>query len=84
MTTVIATTMIDSSTESRANAIWNSIQSNANKMQTSDVVAYYQLVRLNIKSLTQVLGIVDAKLLQEISTASLPTDTGIIDEVTKT
>jgi hypothetical protein len=75
LTTVIATTLVDANIETRANTIWNVIKSNASKMEASDVISYYQLVRLNISSLSQVLDSVDAKIVQEVSTIGLPTDT---------
>ena len=84
VTTVIATTTIDSNTETRANTIWSAIQSNASNMNTSDVISYYQLVRLNIKTLIEVLSIVDKKIIQELSLTWLPTDTWIIGELTNT
>lgn len=83
LTTVIATTLVDANIEARANTIWNVIKSNASKMEASDVISYYQLVRLNISSLSQVLDSVDAKIVQEASTIGLPTDTGIIGEITR-
>ena len=48
-----------------------------------DLSRYTKLVKLNIQSLVEVLNVVDKKLTQNIATLSVPTDTGIIDEITK-
>jgi hypothetical protein len=69
--TVLAAAVYDASVQSRANTIFDVIKNNASTMNQSDSTAYYNLVRLNIKSLVEVLTAVDGKILTEIG-STLP------------
>jgi len=65
-TTVLAAAVYDATVQSRANTIFNSIQSVAGTLDESDVPSYYNLVRMNISSLIQVLRLVDVKVAAEL------------------
>ena len=59
ITTVLASAVYDANVQSRANTIFSTIKSNATTMDPLDTTSYYTLVRMNIKSLIQVLTLVD-------------------------
>lgn len=77
ITTVLATGVYDTNVQSRANAMVDTIKSNASTMDPLDVSSYYSLVRMNISSLMQVLTVVDGKVAIELWLAS-STTTGSI------
>lgn len=66
ITTVLATGVYDTNVQSRANAMVDTIKSNASTMDPLDVSSYYSLVRMNISSLMQVLTVVDGKVAIEL------------------
>ncbi len=66
ISTVVAAAVYDANVQSRANTIFNSIQSIAGTLDESDVPSYYNLVRMNIASLIQVLTLVDTKVALEL------------------
>lgn len=61
-TTAIAAAVYDANIQSRADAMFATIESNAHTISASDRPAYYSLVRMNISSLIQVLTLVDDKV----------------------
>ncbi|MBX9808908.1 hypothetical protein K2X92_00780 [Candidatus Gracilibacteria bacterium] len=85
ISTVLAAAVYDANVQSRANTIFDVIKKNASTMDQSDSTAYYNLVRLNIKSLVEVLTAVDGKILTELG-STLPglDDIDIIGELTGT
>ena len=68
--TVLAVAVYDANVQSRANTIVDVIKSNANTLSQSDASAYYALVRMNIKTLIEILNQVDHKLVEELNTLS--------------
>lgn len=76
---IISGVFANGNVESRVNSIVSVIQSNTTSMSPSDKVSYYQLVRLNIKSLLEVLEEVDQLLSWEENTWIIKIDTTISD-----
>lgn len=68
--TVLAVAVYDANVQSRANIIVDIIKTNANTLSQSDTSAYYALVRMNIKTLIEVLNQVDQKLVEELNILS--------------
>ena len=63
--TTFATVVYDSTIQNRAITLMNTIKTNAEKLSLSDSTSYYSLIRLNIKSLMQVLTLVDEGIALE-------------------
>jgi hypothetical protein len=61
-TTVFASAVYDTNIQNRANTIFSTLKSNASNMDPLDISSYYTLVRMNIKSLMQVLTLVDENI----------------------
>ncbi len=68
--TLFAASVYDASVQTRATKIFESIKTNASSMNQADSMAYYSLVRMNIKSLIEVLTLVETNLSGEINTGS--------------
>ena len=64
--TVLAAVVYDVNIQNRANKIFDIIKSNASTMSSPDRISYYNLVRMNITSLTNVLIVVDGKIATEL------------------
>lgn len=84
VSTVIAAATYDANIQTRATKIFDAIENNAKNFTEIDKKAYYTLVRLNIQSLIQVLGIVDKTLMIELGIIPDLDDDSIIDQITNT
>jgi hypothetical protein len=60
--TLFAASVYDASVQTRATKIFESIKTNASSMNQADSMAYYSLVRMNIKTLIEVLTLVETNL----------------------
>ncbi|MBX9808907.1 hypothetical protein K2X92_00775 [Candidatus Gracilibacteria bacterium] len=78
VSTVFAAATYDISVQTRANTIFDVIKKNASTMDQSDSIAYYNLVRLNIKSLVEVFSVVDASIVGELGLVKITTTGSII------
>ena len=73
--TLFAASAYDASVQTRATKIFESIKSNAATMNDVDSAAYYTLVRMNIKTLIEVLSLVETNLSGEIISPPILTST---------
>lgn len=69
----------DSTIQSRAATLLSTIKANAQKISPLDTSSYYSLLRLNIKSLMQVLTLVDEGIVSEQAKIPWLTDSDILN-----